>query len=229
MSIFDAIRNDNIKFVKKYIKDGGDLEKKNYNGFPLIVYAISNHIHTSEDKSNIHIAKLLIDAGCNINEPIYDIYDQLEYSYPINYVSNDCLKLLIESGCDINSVSSDGKTPIIEKMWWLSYSDSCSGSGPHMDDKYDEYIEFIKLLIESGCKLDIRDNSGSNYKDYLYGTDYYLKHEERIEYELAESFRIRYSKSSLIELCCYIVKSNKKIYKDRLHLLNRDVRILITS
>jgi len=220
MNIFTAIRQGNIKFVKKYIKDGGDIESKDYWGRTPIIYAITDRIFESHDKSNVQIAKLLIDAGCNINKYIFE--DSL-YKTPLSYASDSCIKLMIRSGCNIDATLHHDRTLLIEKASDISYLDNCDPYDTHMD----QIVKTMGLLIELGCKLDIRDKEGYNYKDYLYDTDYYLKHEERIKCELAESFRIRYSKSSLIELCCHIVKSNKEIYKDRLYLLNRDVRKLI--
>jgi len=226
MDIWTAIRKGDSEYVQKYINDGCDLEAKDFSGRTPIIYAICDSISSTNDKSNVHIAKLLIDAGCDINTPIY-LWGN-EYFYPIHYSSFKCLKLMIDSGSDIDAVSSNScQTVIIEIASSFQYSDISVGSGPFMDNIYDNTIKTIKLLIESGCRLDIKDKNNHDYKQYLYWTNYFAKHKEKVEQDLADSFRIRYSRSSLLELCCYHIKNDQEQYKDGIHLLNKDIKKLI--
>jgi ankyrin repeat protein len=42
MNIFDAVRNNDIKAVKKYIENGGDVNAKDNYGWTALMYAIRN-------------------------------------------------------------------------------------------------------------------------------------------------------------------------------------------
>jgi len=225
--LLNAMKNGDVEYIRKYIEDGGDVDAECDRHTPLIHYAVDGHT-----KNSTTIAKMLIDAGCDINRPLYRYGDIDDYYFPIHFCTYKCLKLLIEEGCDINITDSKGRTPLnalAERIWYSGTGDTYEvvlGDGTY--HRYG-YMKKMKLLIESGCKLDIKDKDYEqwDYKDYLYHSKYYKCFKDEIEEDLSESFRIRYSRQSLLELCRYHIKTNEKKYQEFIPLLIPDLRKLI--
>jgi len=218
--IMDAIHKNDIEFVKKYIKDGHELEPKHCDGdwTPLTKAC---------DLGHVEIVKLLIDAGCQINhscsKPVFCIPMQMAAQS-----SYECTKLLIEAGCkDLNIILIDDPPIVAAACMVYDPMDFGEIDANCFFAEYINYLNIIKLLIESGCDLNIRGFYGQDYKYFLCESRHYEKNKKKVEDELEKSMMIRYSKSSLLKRCAHIIRNRRETYENQLHFLNRDLQKLI--
>jgi len=219
-NIFNAVINNDYEYVEKYIQDYNDLEVwkdiycAGYFRVRLTLFTTACY------HKNFKIAKLLVKAGCDIDPKIFILLARGYYFYPIHMaieiLDYTFVKFLIDMGSNINAQCMFKSTPLMSCLRYLNYNDK----------KMTTIFNIMKLLILSGCRLDIKDNDGDDYKDYLHKNICYNKFKKEIDIKLDKLFRIRYSKSSLLELYTYFVKTNRDKYK--ICVLNRDLRKLIT-
>jgi len=218
MNIKKAIESNNIKFVKKYIKDGNDLNIPIIDqDFSPLTYIMLFERQNDYDK----MINLLIDGGTNINVT-YVTYNYRSLIHrAIKIKSLKYVKLLIKKGCDINLLCPYYITPFQEAI------NKLNGIGD------DRSFKIVKYLIEMDCDLKFNKKSSQVdigcYEDYIFNSDYFKNNREMVIKELNRSFRIRYVRISLLSLCTYIVKNSREMYEDRLNILNRDERKLIKN
>jgi len=143
-----ACKYDKINLVKLLIKYNCDMNKHVY-------YKSLLHI-----SNNFRITKCLIEAGYNINE----VNDQgntllMRACYHKNY---DLVKYLIQKGCDLDKQNGDRDTALIIASgdWWTS--------------KYIEnnIYKIMRLLIDAGCNVNLRDVRNSNALTYVCLNEY---------------------------------------------------------
>jgi len=108
-NLFMAIRDGNFNLVETIIKSGIDANGKDdadSRSFLMLACSMSN----SDDEFNnkyVEIAKMLIDAGANLDEQDKDGYTALNWAaYGRNI---NAVKLLIESGANWNLEDHDNR------------------------------------------------------------------------------------------------------------------------
>lgn len=94
--VFYAISNGDLSIVKKYIKNGGDINVVKYAKGSMLLFA------TSENK--IEIAKYLIDNNCDLT--IINGFEGNAFRISINYIYKEIFDMLIDK-VDINLVFDD--------------------------------------------------------------------------------------------------------------------------
>ncbi len=96
-------------------------------------------LHKASRYGHKEIARMLIDAGADINIKDGDGWT------PLHWASNnsqiEITKMLIDAGADENVQDNKGRTPL------------------HMAARWNE-IEVAKILIDAGSRFDIETNSG---------------------------------------------------------------------
>ena len=171
--IFDlvkiAIIHDNIEALKYFISR--DVNFVNKHGRETIYYSY----RTQSNK--LEITKLLLDSGLDINSELAYGLTLLMESIFINDM--DCFNYLVDRGSDINILSSRGQSPLFiclgsnVKMATRLFlkGGKCIHSGNVVDivawilkiirgylfgyeSRIEEYIEFLKLVINTGEKVD---------------------------------------------------------------------------
>jgi ankyrin repeat protein len=134
--------------VKLLINTGALLNIQSKNGHTALIEAITY----SNTTSNIETIKLLIYAGADINLPIINNWTPLMIA--IYYSNTTCnietVKLLIDVGSLLNLQNNNGNTALII---------ACSM----------EKINFnvVKYLINSSVDINMINNSGYKFLDYL--------------------------------------------------------------
>lgn len=135
----ELLQSDDYLGVKKYLKNGADVNEKNDTGESVIAQAIRQRC------SNELIA-LLVDAGADLfdtdNEGV-SVFDEA-----ITYNNPDMVKRIIDAGVDVNETRrSSGFTPLMAAVCYNRKS-------------------IVTLLLENGADKSQRDRLGLNSADY---------------------------------------------------------------
>lgn len=101
--IIKAVKSNDIERVRTIIRQNGDIDVKDWKIKRTAL------IH-SADTGNVSIAKLLLDAGANIDEG--DRYGNTALSYAA-MISNRMISLLIENGANVDVENNAGATPLL--------------------------------------------------------------------------------------------------------------------
>ncbi|MCJ8330713.1 MAG: ankyrin repeat domain-containing protein [Lentisphaeria bacterium] len=135
-AFFKAVTKGDVKIVEAYLKkDKKLINKKLLGGLTAIFYACSN--------GQLEMIKLLVKYGTDVNHPYNEQF------YPISFVSSyydkkavPIYSFLIKEGADMNSVHGSSKNGILHNL--------ARGNK----------IESLKLFIEKGAKIDIKNSKG---------------------------------------------------------------------
>jgi hypothetical protein len=133
--LLEASEKGDVEKVKKLLKEGADLNAKNWFGWtPLHLAAYNGHIE---------VVKLLIEKGANVNA-------RNNGDTPLHLAAEnghiEVVKLLIEKGANVNAKGSSGWTPLHEAA-------------------NDGHIEVVRLLLEHGAEPNIKDVWGKTAID----------------------------------------------------------------
>ena len=142
----NACLEGNKRFVERYIKNKEDLNVTDYqyNNTGLI-YAIHNGYYD--------IAKILIDAGADINKQ--NKLGGTALSVAAFNEDKKILKLLIDNNVNLNSkLKKDGHTPLI-----------CAS--------HEDNTDIVKILVEAGADVNIKDNDNMTALNYAVYNDNY--------------------------------------------------------
>lgn len=131
----DAIDNGNQPKAESLIKNGADVNTKDYLGF--------TPLHIAAYRGDVKIIKLLLAKGADIKSK-----DTANTSGPLFQavtVKNDknvaAAQLLIDAGADINEKNIGGYTPL--------HTAASDGS-----------IEIVKILVAKGVNINAKANNG---------------------------------------------------------------------
>ena len=135
-SLIRNVRRNKIDIVKRYLRNGADINVKDDNGFfPLLV---------AVDNNNYEMAKLLIYFGAELDLQTGKIYGKsgiTDYGTALMYSARfdlyEMAKLLIVSGADLNIQNESGKTALM----------IAAERG---------YEKLTKLLLSKGADVDIQ-------------------------------------------------------------------------
>jgi len=138
-SWIEILKKNDFISVKKYIKNGGDINDVNDTGETVIAYAIRN-------KCDIDLLLLLVESGADI----YDFDDEGVSIFDMSIAHNniDMVKFMIAKGVKVNFTNRRSKfTPL---MAAVSYG----------------RLEIVKLLLEHGANQDAVDENGFSAIDF---------------------------------------------------------------
>lgn len=135
----ELLKNNDYIGVKKYIKDGGDLEDS--NEAEESVLALSLRYKCDND-----LVMLLINSGADIYD--FDEEGVSIFEVAITYNNLELVKYFIEKGIDVNKTQRrSGFTPLMAA--------TCYGR-----------VEIAKLLVENGADRNARDSKGISVIDF---------------------------------------------------------------
>jgi LCP family protein required for cell wall assembly len=130
-SLIEACSLGYIEEVKKFLKQGIDVNLKDYEGRTALVCAILNN--------HIDIANLLIDRGADVNTK--DIYGITVLWHSLLSGNYDIANLLIDKGADVNAKDNNGRTLLMNAV-----------------EKNEP--EIVSFLIDRGADINAKDNDG---------------------------------------------------------------------
>ena len=106
ITIFSKVKNGELKQVKKYVLNGGDVNIKDKKGIPLLHYSAEAYIKD--------IAEFLIDNGADVNAVDNDGKTLLHIAVYLStyYDKNELIRFLLSKNIDVNSKDNFGKTPL---------------------------------------------------------------------------------------------------------------------
>ena len=165
-----AVKTNNIQEVTRLIELGADVNMQDKYGDILLHWAV--YENTKE------ITQLLLTAGAVINK-------QNNYGYtPLHFAATRSLyktiQLLLDAGADVNKQNEDGDTPLhlavatMDPIRLLITASVNGDTTTDLETLIDNAQKSIKLLIESGAKLRIKNKNGKTAKELTtnkYGTN----------------------------------------------------------
>jgi len=138
-SWLEYLKNDDYLSIKKYIKNGADLQNTNDIGESVLACAI-------RARCSYDTLILLIDSGADIFD--FDDEGVSIFDMAITYDNIDMTNLLLEKGISVNHTNRrSGFTALMAA--------ACYGR-----------VEITKLLIEQGADLNLKDSKGFTAVDF---------------------------------------------------------------
>ena len=170
ISIFKIITSNDTLLLKQWIADGNNLEIRNSKGeTPLITATYANHIE---------MAKLLIEAGADVNAQDKMLNSSFLYAGASGYLN--ILKLCIKAGADykvfnryygtalipacerghtavVAELLKDKSFPVdhINKLGWTALLEAII-----LNNGNSKQAEIVEMLINAGCNVNLADNEG---------------------------------------------------------------------
>jgi len=135
----ELLKNDDYLGIKKYIKNGADLEETNESGESVLACSLRAHC-------DMETMMLLIDNGADIFD--FDDEGVSIFDMAITYGNIGMLNYLLEQGIDVNRTTRrSGFTPLMAAV--------CYGR-----------VEIVKILITKGVNQKIKDTKGFSAVDF---------------------------------------------------------------
>jgi len=153
--VLDLFANDDVKNLKKYINNGGQLEFEDKK--PLLFMLAFNYTHNFKVAQ---IAQILIDAGIDVNAAT--ILNTTPLSWAIIEDEYDLFKVILNSkDVDVNKYNKRRQTPL--------YKTASLNNGSY---------KYICDLTDAGADWFIKDFRGHYFLDIL-ANDVKIKLKER--------------------------------------------------
>lgn len=136
----EAIRNENLKKLKKIINSGANVNAKDKEGmFPLMLAA--------GNSKNTEIIKILVEAGADVNaKGELGVTPLICAAY--NNKNPEIIKMLADSGANVNEKANTNLTPLM--------------AAAH----YNKNPQIVTTLINLGAEISARDDEGRTALDY---------------------------------------------------------------
>lgn len=136
-TIFRAVDEANLPLLKKFLNQKGNPNLTDAEGASLL-----HHLCRSTDPEAVQVngemAKLLIQAGADVNKKNSQNNDQSPLLSAVVAGNDKMVELLIESGADVNQLDALGRNA-------LMYAST-------------ENIDLWKYLIEKGCDVNLQSS-----------------------------------------------------------------------
>jgi ankyrin repeat protein len=133
------LKNNDYIAIKKYIKDGADLDDANESGESVLAMSLRY-------KCDMDLVMLLVKSGADIHD--FDEEGVSVFEMAITYGNFEMVEYMLEQGIDVNITKRRSRfTPLMAAV--------CYGR-----------IDVAKLLIENGAKKDATDSKGISVVDF---------------------------------------------------------------
>jgi len=130
-----------LEFVKGLVEKGLNINHQNKGDRTPLYYAISNE--------NVDIVNFLIENGADVNI-IFDGGNTILTAY--HRLTVNLMNIIIAAGTDVNHKNDRGITALMQISMLIS---QCQN-----ECEYENMINMIKLLIENGADINLKDNEG---------------------------------------------------------------------
>ena len=135
----ELLKENDYIGIKKYIKDGANIDDVTENEESVLICAIKNRV-------DFDIVELLIENGADIYD--FDNEGVSVFDFAIAYNNIELVKYLIADGIDVNKTTRKSRfTPL---MAAVSYG----------------RVDIVKLLLENKASLDAVDSKGLSASDF---------------------------------------------------------------
>ncbi len=135
----EYLKNNDYISVKKYIRDGADLDDVNESGESVLACAL-------RAQCDIDLLMLLVNSGADIFE--FDDEGVSIFDISITYGNIEMVKYIIDKGVDVNKTNRRSRfTPLM-----------CAASYGR--------VEIAKLLLEHGANKDSVEEKGFSATDF---------------------------------------------------------------
>jgi ankyrin repeat protein len=133
------LRDNDFIAVKKYIKEGANIDASNENGESVLAMALRY-------KCDLDLLMLLVEGGADIYD--FDEEGVSVFEMAITYGNIEMVKYLIDKGVDVNDTKRKSRfTPLMAA--------ACYGR-----------VDVAKLLIENGADTQAIDIKGISVTDF---------------------------------------------------------------
>lgn len=168
--VFQMIRKNDVSGLKAWLQAGGNPEERNDKGETLLMAATYDH--------NTEAAKVLIDAGANVNAQDKILNSPFLYAGASGYL--DILKMCLNAKPDYRVYNRYGGTALIpacerghievvkellkdksfpkdhvNRLGWTGLLEAIilSNGGP-------AHVQIVQILVDAGCDVNIADKDG---------------------------------------------------------------------
>lgn len=135
----ELLKNNDFLGIKKYIKDGANVNETNESGESVLASALRH-------KCDMDLIMLLVENKADLYD--FDEEGVSIFEMAITYGNVDIVNLIISKGIDVNSTRrKSGFTPLMTA--------TCYGR-----------VEIAKILIENGANIEAVDSKGISVTDF---------------------------------------------------------------
>jgi ankyrin repeat protein len=176
-----------------------DTKDSTYGNTPLMIALL----HNTEKGENTKTIQELIKKGADINWANRNYKTALMYASERNDVPST--KLLLENGAreHVNAQDNTGKTALMHAM----QDEVDKHFAGYSEDPLAQHYDLVKLLLENGADINIRDRDGNKVKHYIQGS-------KAISEKFTPLFK-KYKKPTLLSRVFGSSKGGKKSKKSR--------------
>lgn len=140
----ELLKNNDILGVKKYIRDGADVNDANESGESVLASSLRH-------RCDFDLIMLLINSGADIYD--FDEEGVTIFDMAVTYDNIEIVKYMISKGMDVNSTKRRSRfTPLMAAV--------CYGR-----------LDMAKLLIENGADKNAVDTKGISVVDFARKTN----------------------------------------------------------
>ncbi len=140
----ELLKNNDFFGVKKYIKDGADINEANESGESVLASSLRY-------RCDLDLVMLLIESGADIYD--FDEEGVTIFDMAVTYDNIEMVKYMISEGIDVNSTKRKSRfTPLMAAV--------CYGRA-----------EMVKFLIEHGADKNAVDSKGISVIDFARKTN----------------------------------------------------------
>jgi len=141
----ELLKQNDFLGIKKYVRDGGDVNAKSETGESVLAYALRY-------KCDYDVIELLIQNGADVRDT--DNEGVSIFDMAITYENMEFIKYLVENGIyDVNETRrKSGFTPLMAAV--------CYGR-----------TEVVKYLLEKGANKETKDSKGFDAKEFARKTN----------------------------------------------------------
>lgn len=156
-----AVARGYVDKVKSLLDQGADVDFVSSNTrFTTKFFACipkTTPLISAVKQNNVKMVKLLLNHNADCHFVSENTHGAVFEACAFNAL--DSLKCLVEHGADINQLNDNGETPLL--FLFQRYRDSASKT------MADVCMLMMKLLIENGADLDIKDSIGKSFMDRI--------------------------------------------------------------
>ena len=143
-ALWPAVANGRVKTVRLLLELGADFKTPDCEGDTVLMLACRNG--EDEDERFTTIVHLLLDLGAEVNTCDNEGWTALTWASAVGHIT--IARLLVERGAGLNPIATYyGTTPLIRAVQIKSR-------------------ELVKLLVEHGADVTLRDREGKTAQDW---------------------------------------------------------------
>jgi ankyrin repeat protein len=135
----ELLEHNDYVGVKKYLKEGGDVDEENENGESVLLQAIRK-------KCDDDIIDLLLENGADLND--FDNEGVSVFDFAVMYNNGRIVDMLLEQGADVNRTQRRSRFTLL--MGAVCYGRT----------------DIAKKLLAAGADKEAEDDHGLKARDY---------------------------------------------------------------